>query len=556
MYVLGFSCFMSDAAAALIRDGEIIVAVEEERLTRKKHDGSFPKNAIDYCLKKEGITFKDLDYVGYYFKPLHDFHKRAYQVIRHIPKSLSPGVEQGGKWFTILKVQSYLKGHFGIKNGRTPYKFIFVEHHLAHASSSFMVSPFDESGILTMDESGEYTAVQFAHGKGNKINKVRSIGHPHSVGELYKSVTNYLGFPHVGDEGKVMGLSPYGKSGVAIDKLVAKLDRNKFKLDMSYFDYYKGVSKKFKNEFGPAREKNTKINTRHEDIAYALQKTTENIGLNFADQVHELTGSRNICLAGGVALNCVMNGRILAESKFENVFVQPAANDAGGAIGAAFYIYNNFLEKERKYVMRHTFIGPDYSEGDIRAFLDSKGAKYEYRKDITKRAAKLIADGKIIGWFSGKMEFGPRALGGRSILADPRRDEMKDILNSRVKHREGFRPFAPSVLKEDASLYFENSAESPFMLFTFQVKEGMKKVIPAITHVDGSARVQTVDKNLIPKYWELINNFKKITGIGVLVNTSFNIKGEPIVCSPEDAYNCYINTGIDCLVLENFLLTK
>jgi|TARA_Y100000294_G_C8563649_1_gene340001 carbamoyltransferase len=547
---------MSDAAAALIKDGEIIAACEEERFTRKKHDGDFPKNAIDFCLNEAGITYKDLDYVGYYFKPWYNFYKRIFRVIQYLPASLKIGLMQGNKWLKILKIKDYIKEYFGLKNDKFPFKFIFVEHHLAHAASSFFVSPFKEAAILTMDESGEHTSIMFSHGVNNRINKIRSIGHPHSVGEVYKSVTSYLGFPHVGDEGKVMGLASYGKAEIPLEKIVAKMDKGDFHLHMRYFDYYTGVSKQFIKEFGQARIPDSNIEKKHQDMAFALQKLTEKIGLKFADYLYNITGSENICLAGGVALNCVMNGRILSESKFKNVFVQPAACDAGGAIGAAFSIYNNILGHERKYIMQNSLLGKSYTEKEIKDFLDRKGIKYEYRNDMTKFVARLIASGKIVGWFSGKMEFGPRALGGRSILADPRRAEMKDILNKRVKHRESFRPFAPSVLKEDAKLYFENASNSPFMLLTFPVKKEMRDVIPAITHVDGSARVQTVDKKALPRYWELINNFKKITGIGVILNTSFNIRGEPIVCSLEDAYNCYINTGIDYLVLENFILTK
>lgn len=555
MYILGISCFMSDAAAAILKDGELIAAAEEERFTRKKHDGNFPKNAIDFCLKKADITYKDLDYVGFYFKPWYNFHKRLFQVFLHMPDSLRIGTSQGGVWLKMLMIKKYVREHFNIK-GKPPFKFIHVEHHLAHAASSFFVSPFEEAAILTMDESGEYTSIMFSYGVGNKIKKLRSIGHPHSVGSMYKYVTRYLGFPKVGEEGKVMGLAPYGRPGISLDRLIAKRGLDKFCLNMKYFIYYQGVSKRFLKDFGPPRIPELAIEKKHEDMAYALQRLTEDIALGFAGYLSDKTKSKNICLGGGVALNCVMNGRILAESSFKNIYVQPAASDAGGAIGAAFYIYNNVLGNKRTFVMRNTFVGPSYTEDEIKRFLDSVGAKYEYRSDITKVTAQLISDGKIVGWFHGGMEFGPRALGARSILADARRKDMKDIVNKRVKHREPFRPFAPSVLKEDAHLYFENVVDSPFMLLTFQVKENMRDVIPAITHVDNSARVQTVDKEVCPKYWDLINNFKQITGVGVVLDTSFNVRGEPMVCSPEDAYCCYIKTELDCLVLENFLLRK
>lgn len=555
MYILGISCFMSDAAASLIKDGELVCAAEEERFTRNKHDGNFPANAIDFCLKEAGITYKDLNYVGFYFKPWHQFHKRLFQVARYLPGSLAIGKGQGGVWFKMLDIKKYVRSHFNIK-GRFPFKFVFVEHHLAHAASSFFVSPFEEAAILTMDESGEYTSILFSRGIGNKIKKLHYIGHPHSVGSLYKYVTNYLGFPRIGQEGKVMGLAPYGRPGINLDVLVSRMSGDTFRLNMKYFTYYQGVSKRFIEEFGPPRQPDAPMEKRHEDIAYALQDLTERIGLGFAGHLNKVTGSKNICLGGGVALNCVMNGKILAESPFKNVYVQPAASDAGGAIGAAFYIYNHILGNKRGDIMRHTFFGKGYTEAEIKSFLDSKGVKYEYRPDIAKVTAQLIADGKIIGWFNGKMEFGPRALGGRSILADPRRKEMKDILNKKVKHREPFRPFAPSVLKEDAERYFDGVTDSPFMLLTFPVKKEMRDVIPAITHVDNSARVQTVDKDVCPKYYELINEFKKITGVGVILDTSFNVKGEPIVCSPADAYNCYTGTQLDCLVMENFLLSK
>lgn len=556
MYILGISCFMSDAAAALIKDGELIAAAEEERFTRKKHDGNFPKNAIDFCLKEAGITYKGLDYVGFYFKAWHNFHRRMLSVLQNIPHSLMVSGDKGNRWFSMLIIKHYLARHFNIRVSEFPFKFIFVEHHLAHAASTFFVSPFEESAILTMDECGEYESILFSYGKENKITKLHYIGHPHAVGVLYRYVTNYLGFPKIGQEGKVMGLAPYGRAGISLDKVISKRDGKDFRLNMDYFRYYRGVSRKFIREFGPARTPDAVIEKRHEDIAYALQNLTEEIALGFADYLHKVTKSENLCLGGGVALNCVMNGRLLAESPFKKICVQPAAGDAGGSIGAAFYVYNHILGNKRKFKMVHTALGPQYSEKEIKEMLDTYGAKYEYCSDITKVTAELIAAGKIIGWFQGRMEFGPRALGQRNILADPRIKEMKDILNKKVKHRESFRPFAPSVLKEDRDIYFENATDSPFMLLTFPVKKEARAIIPAVTHVDNSARVQTVDREACPKYWELINNFKKITGVGVLLDTSFNVKGEPIVCSPEDAYNCYLKTGLDCLVLENFLLVK
>lgn len=556
MYILGISCFMSDAAAALIKDGELIAAAEEERFTRKKHDGNFPKNAIDFCLKEAGITYKDLDYAGFYFKAWHNFHKRMFSVLQNIPHSLIVSGVKANRWFDMLTIKNHLSRHFKIKGNDFPFKFIFVEHHLAHAASSFFVSPFEESAILTMDECGEYESILFAYGNGNKINKIRSIGHPNAVGVLYRYVTNYLGFPKIGEEGKVMGLAPYGRPGISLDKVVSKRDGKDFRLNMDYFRYYRGVSRKFIKEFGLPRQPDTIIEKRQEDIAYALQNLTEEIALGFADYLYKVTKSENLCLGGGVALNCVMNGRLLAESPFKKIYVQPAAGDAGGSIGAAFYIYNHILGNKRRFEMHHTALGPQYPEKEIKEMLDTYGAKYEYHPDITQITAHLLASGKIVGWFQGRMEFGPRALGQRSILADPRIKEMKDILNKKVKHRESFRPFAPSVLNEDKDIYFERAVDSPFMLLTFPVKKEARTIIPAVTHVDNSARVQTVDKTICQKYWELIDNFKKITGVGVLLDTSFNIKGEPIVCSSEDAYKCYLKTGLDCLVLENFLLVK
>jgi len=556
MYILGISCFMSDASAALIKDGELIAAAEEERFTREKHDGDFPANAIDFCLKVTGITYKDIDYVGFYFKAWHNFHKRMFSVIQNMPHSLIVSAVKGNRWFSMLAIKHYLARHFKIRVREFPFKFIFVEHHLAHAASSFFVSPFEESAILTMDECGEYESILFSHGKRNKIAKIHSIGHPHAIGVLYRYVTNYLGFPKIGQEGKVMGLAPYGRPGITLDKVVSKKDAEGFRLNMDYFSYYRGVSRKFIKEFGPARAPDAPLEKRHEDIAYALQNLTEEITLGFADYLYKVTNSKNLCLGGGVALNCVMNGRLLAESPFKNIYVQPAAGDAGGSIGAAFYIHSHILGNNRGFVMRHTALGPQYSEQEIRQMLDANGAKYEHCQDIAQAAAGLLASGKIVGWFQGRMEFGPRALGNRSILADPRIKEMKDILNKKVKHRESFRPFAPSVLKEDKDIYFERITDSPFMLLTFLVRYEARQVIPAVTHVDNSARVQTVDRDVCPEYWELINNFKKITGVGVLLDTSFNVKGEPIVCSPSDAYKCYLKTGIDCLVLENFLLVK
>ena len=556
MIVLGISCYMSDAAAALVGDGKIIAACEEERFTRKKHDGNFPLNAIQYCLDEAEINISQVDHVAYYIDPWYQFGNRMLEVARFLPASLSLASGYGGKWKNMLFIRNDFRKCFGL-NGKLPFSFHFVEHHLAHAASTFLVSPYEESAILTMDESGEFTSTLFSHGTGKKINKLDYLGHPHSVGSFYKAVTGYLGFPKQYQEGKVMGLASYGEPDQRVGKLVKTLNRNKFKLDLSYFGLYASeVSQKFRDEFGTSREAEGPITKHEEDVAAGLQEVTEEIGLEFSKYLCEKTGSKNICLAGGVALNCVMNGRILRETPFENIYVQPAASDAGGAVGAAFYTYFQESGAKREFMMDTTYYGPGFSDDELEAYLKKQGIAYTRHENIEEVAAGLLNQQKIIGWFQGRMEFGPRALGNRSILADPRQAEMKDIINEKVKHREGFRPFAPSCLEEDKDVYFEAAAVSPFMLLVFYVKPDKRSVIPAITHVDGTARVQTVNQNQNKRYWNLINEFKKLSGVGVVLNTSFNVRGEPIVCTAEEAYNCFLITEMDCFVAGKCLVQK
>ena len=547
---------MSDSAAAIVKDGKLLAACEEERIVRKKHYGEFPFGAIKYCLNAAEISIGDIDHVAYFINPRYQFFHRMFEIVQFLPESLSLYSEYGGKWFKMNQIKKHIKKRFDIKR-KLPFEFHFVEHHLAHAASSFLLSPFDDAAILTMDESGEYTSTQFAVGHKNIIRKLGFVGHPHSVGSLYKAVTRYLGFYSVGDEAKVMGLSSYGHAYTDIFKLVKVLKKNKFKLNLPYFSLYaKDLSNKFIHEYGPPRVPETILTQKHKNIAAGLQVLTEMIALEFCEYLHSKTKSKNICIAGGVGLNCVMNGRILRESRFENIYVQPAANDAGGAIGSAFYVYNCILGKGRTFEMEHTYYGPERTEEEIEKYFRKKNVPFEKHENIEEITAKLLSQSKIIGWFQGKMEFGPRALGNRSILADPRKAEMKDRLNKRVKHREPFRPFAPSVLYEDKDLFFEEATSSPFMLIVFKVKKDKQKIIPAVTHVDGTARVQTVEKNINPKYWKLINEFKKISGIGVILNTSFNVRGEPVVCGIEDALNCFYKTEIDYLVAGKYLVSK
>ncbi len=560
MYILGINCFYHDSAACLINDGKIIAAVEEERFNKEKHTKKFPVNAIKYCLKEAGITINDIDYIGYSYNPWLRIKSAVPYFLKLFPKSfnlLKSGVLTSET--SSLGIVKTIKKKFGIEKPK--FKFRYIEHHPSHSASSFFVSPFKEAAILTIDACGEIYTTWFGEGKNNKIECIKRINLPHSLGFVYSAITQYLGFK-VNDEWKVMGLAPYGKLRYYREfKNLIKLKPNgEFRINTKYFDFQYGkkiwYSKKLLDLFGPARIPESGIKEKYKDIAASLQKRYEDIVMHMVNYLYKVTKSENLCLAGGCALNSVANGKILKESKFKEIFIQPAANDAGTSLGVAFYIYNQILNKPRNYVMDNVYLGPEYNDKQIKKALDDFNLNYIKCKDIAKECAKLIAKGKILGWFQGRMEFGPRALGNRSIIVDPRRAEMKDIINAKVKYRESFRPFAPAILEEDCNKYFELSYPSPYMLFVYEILPKKRKNIPAVTHVDGTGRLQTVSKKTNPLFWNLINEFKKLTKVSVVLNTSFNIRGEPIVCNPSDAIKCFRKTGIDCLALGKYLVVK
>ena len=585
MNILGISAFYHDSAACLVRDGEIISAAQEERFTRKKHDASFPKKAVEFCLKQGGIRTSDLDYVGFYDKPFVKFERILETYLGIAPKGLRQYLSAMPVW---LKDKLWTRANI---RKDLDYKgpVLFAEHHESHASSAFFPSPFQEAAILTMDGVGEWATSSIAQGKDNKIELLREMHFPHSLGLLYSAFTYYLGFKVNSGEYKVMGLAPYGQPKYAdliLDRLIDLKQDGSFRMDMEYFDYLGGMTMtndKFASVFGhPARQSETQLTQKEMDIAASLQKVTEEIMIKMARHIRELTGMKNLCLAGGVALNCVGNGKILKEKIFDRVWVQPAAGDAGGALGVALSIWHQMLGNERlangKDSMRGAFLGPKFEEDEIRQFLDGQGIPYKYY-DAPQLAPAVVEDlqaGKIVGLFQGPMEFGPRALGGRSIIGDPRNSKMQSTMNLKIKYRESFRPFAPAVLAEKVQEWFEIDTESPYMLMVAGVREDkripmteeQKKLfgidllniprsqIPAITHVDYSARIQTVHAETNPRFYELIREFEKATQCAVLINTSFNVRGEPIVCTPEQAYRCFMRTEMDTLVLENFVLDK
>lgn len=560
MYILGISCFYHDAAACLLKDGQLVAAASEERFTRKKQDASFPKNAIKFCLDWEKIKINDVKYVGFYEKPFLKFDRLLQTYLDTPPKGLFSFLEAIPIW---MKEKLWIKNI--IKNElEWSGEIIFPTHHYAHAASSFLVSPFSQAAIITMDGVGEWETTTWGWGEKNDIHIKQAIHFPHSLGLLYSAFTYYCGFKVNSGEYKLMGLAPNGKPKYVkkiYDNLVDVKTDGSFSLNMKYFNYEHGlrmIGSRFERLFGQPSLPPEKLPHPqfYCDMAASIQQVTEEIILKIVNFVYKQTKMDNLCLAGGVALNCVANGRIIKESPFKNLYIQPAAGDAGGAVGTAFYIYNTLLQNKRNYVMDHAYLGPSFSNKEIKKFLDERKIKYrEFKKDeeLLKTTACLINKQKIIGFFNGRMEWGPRALGGRSIVADPRSQKMKDILNLKIKHREPFRPFAPTVMEDKTLEYFDLDRPSPFMLLVAQV---VKKKIPAVTHLDNTARIQTVNEKQNKRYYNLIKNFYKISGCPVIVNTSFNIRGEPIVCTPENAYNCFMGTDMDYLVLENFLLDK
>ncbi|MBI5185703.1 MAG: carbamoyltransferase [Nitrospinae bacterium] len=560
MYILGISAYYHDSAAALIKDGELIAAAQEERFTRKRHDHDFPLSAVQYCLQEAGIDIGQVDYVSFYDKPLLKFERIMVTYLATFPWSFPSFIKAMPMWLhQKLWIPNDIKKKLGYHR-----KVLFTEHHESHAASAFLVSPFEEAAILTLDGVGEWATATMGKGEGTNIEILREINFPHSLGLLYSAFTYFLGFKVNSAEYKVMGLAPYGEPkyvDLIKDNLISIKEDGSFRMNMKCFAYDYGLTMTNKNMnklFGiPVRKSEGPLEQIHKDIAASVQKVTEEIVLRMCRALHALTKSRNLCMAGGVALNCVANGRVIKETPFENVFIQPAAGDAGGALGTAAFVYHALLGKERRTPMKHAYWGPLYSNEEIGKFLDEHGIIYEKLPDeeFVKKTARLIDSQNVVGWFQGRMEFGPRALGARSILADARNPANKDVVNMKIKFRESFRPFAPAVLEEKASEYFELDRESPYMLLVAQVREG-KKTIPAVTHVDGSARIQTVSRETSPLFYDLIRSFDELTGCPVIINTSFNVRGEPIVCTPKDAYLCFMRTNMDYLAIGNYLLDK
>ena len=588
--ILGVSAFYHDSAAALVVDGRIVAAAQEERFTRKKHDYNFPVNAIEYCLKEAGLTPEDIDYVGFYDKPFLKFERLLETYLAYAPAGFSSFLAALPLWFRQkLHLPRELNNGLG---GAYRKRFIFTEHHESHAASAFFPSPFDEAAILTLDGVGEWATASFGTGRGNRIELTHELRFPHSLGLLYSAFTYFTGFKVNSGEYKLMGLAPYGEprfADVIMEKLIDLKEDGSFRMDMSYFNYCQGLtmtSPRFDELFeGPPRKAESPVTAREMDIAASIQRVTEEIMLRIARHVHARTGMKRLCLAGGVALNCVGNGRILREGPFEEVWIQPAAGDAGGALGVALFIWHQLLDNPRQVagtdVQSGSLLGPRYEAAEIRAYLDSVGAVYhEYQTDaeLCDRVAGLMADERVVGWFQGRMEFGPRALGARSIIGDPRSQNMQSTMNLKIKFRESFRPFAPSVLRERVDEFFQMrpGEDSPYMLLVAPVQESQRRhvngtetslsgidklkvsrsTIPAVTHVDYSVRVQTVDTSRHNRYYDLIRAFERKTGCPVIINTSFNVRGEPIVCRPAEAYRCFLATNMDALVLERFVLLR
>ena len=592
MNILGISAYYHDSAAALIRDGTIIAAAQEERFSRIKHDSCFPAQAMKFCLDFSGISTSELDYVVFYEKPLQKFDRLLDTYISFAPAGFSSFAKAIPLW---LKQKMFIRREILKQVGKDFHgKLVFPSHHESHAASAFFPSPFEQAAILTLDGVGEWTSASIGRGDGNRIELLKEITFPHSVGLLYSAFTYYAGFKVNSGEYKLMGLAPYGKPVYTdrIMQLVKIHDDGSIRLDMSYFNYCQGLtmtSKKFHRLFGgPPRKPEAKLSQREMDIAASIQQVTEEIIMKMARFAREITGLPNLCLAGGVALNCVANGRLVREKIFDNIWVQPAAGDAGGALGAAQFVYYQLLERKRQVMaedsQQGSLLGPEYTNAQIKAILEARGAVYEYIADeaeLLEKTAEMIAAEKVIGWFNGRMEFGPRALGARSIIGDARSTKMQTAMNLKIKYRESFRPFAPCVLREDVQNYFQYTGDSPYMLMVAPLLESRRisltpeqrktmtgdpdlmqrlnvprSEVPAITHIDYSARVQTVDESRHGRFYRLLKEFKRQTGCPIIINTSFNIRGEPIVNTPDEAYNCFINTDMDVLILGNYMVRK
>jgi len=574
LYILGINAYHGDAAAAIVKDGQLIAAVEEERFNRKKHCAGFPALAIRYCLEAAGISLDQVDHIGISRDPSAHLHKKivfSLSKLANLSGLIAARLANAAK---IRDLRQELVRVLGVAASEKA-QFHNVEHHKAHMASSFFVSPFECAAILSIDGFGDFISTMWGVGRGNRIDVLGQVEYPHSAGAVYTATSQYLGFTKYGDEGKVMGLAPYGQPRYLAEfRDIIRTDNGAgFKLNLDYFLHHsEGVdmtwdegaptigrmfSDRFIDTFGPARSAGAPLSTKQEDIAASLQARLEEVGFHILNQLYEKTKLDKLCLAGGVALNSVMNGKIPLHTPFKNVFIQPAAGDSGTAIGVCYYIHNMILRQPRSFVMQHAYTGPEFSDGQIEQVLGQSSLAYRNLNnlELTEIAAQAIADGKIVGWFQGRMEFGPRALGNRSIVVDPRRSEMKDILNARIKKREPFRPFAPSILEERVSEYFEQTHPSPTMLMVYQVKKDKQSVIPAVTHVDGSGRLQTVSRETNPRYYQLIRDFEKLTNVPVVLNTSFN-EDEPIVCTPEEAVNCFQRTRMDVLFLGNYMVQR
>jgi len=560
MNILGISCFYHDSAAALLRDGALVAGAHEERFTRKRHDPDFPTQAARYCLEEAGIGVEDLDYVAFYDKPFVKFERILTTYVATFPRSLPSFTKAMPVWLKEkLWIPRTIKNELGYEG-----EVLFAEHHQSHAAAAFLASPFDEAAILTLDGVGEWATATLGVGRGNQIELLREIRFPHSLGLLYSAFTYYLGFKVNSAEYKVMGAAPYGTPrhvDTILKELIDLREDGSFKLNMRYFAYDYGLTmtnQRFADLFGhPRRDPESPMEEFHWDMAASVQAVTEEVVLRMARDAHRRTGMRNLCMAGGVALNCVANGRIVREGPFDELWVQPAAGDAGSALGAALFVHNAVLGNPRAWHMAHAYWGPAWSDDEIRRYLDERGAPYRSysRDEMLRETARLLdEDQAVVGWFQGRVEWGPRALGSRSILADARNEENWKRVNLKIKFRESFRPFAPACLAEKAHEWFEIDRESPYMLLVCNVRPERK--IPAVTHVDGSARLQTVNRDAHPEFYDLIARFDERTGCPVLINTSFNVRGEPIVCTPEDAYLCFMRTNMDVLVLGNQILRK
>ena len=592
MHILGISAFYHDSAACIVRDGEIIAAAQEERFTRKKHDASFPRRAIQFCLKQADISANELDYVTFYEKSRLKMDRLIKTYLMCAPQGLGSFLQSMPLWIKEKYwLEQTIRKELGFKG-----KIICPEHHESHAAGAFYPSPFDRAAFLTMDGVGEWATLSYGVACGNKLEIKKELHFPHSLGLLYSAFTYYTGFKVNSGEYKLMGLAPYGEPKYAdkiLDNLIDLKEDGSFRLDMDYFNYCTGftmTSDKFHELFGrEPRKPESKVSQMDMDLASSIQKVTEEIVLRISRYVHSQTGEENLCMSGGVALNCVANGRLYREGPFKSVWIQPAAGDAGSALGAALWVWYKYLSNERKSIEKldrqtGSYLGSVYSDESIKDFLQSRDLLFSHsdnRRDLLSEVAVKIAEGNVIGWFDGKMEFGPRALGARSILGDPRSENMQSIMNLKIKYRESFRPFAPAVLYEEMRNWFEvdgqgetqDNFSSPYMLMVGHVRKDKRKEsesdfkgldrvkavrseIPAITHVDNSARIQTVHEEMNPNFYNLIKEFKKITGCPVIINTSFNVRGEPIVESPEDAYRCFMRTEMDYLVMGSFLLDK